>query len=138
MGVTNGETGRATRRALLVGAGAAGVATSLAGCGDSGGSSDAGGGGGPIKTSDIPVNGGKVFQNPNTVVTQPQAGTFKAFSATCTHQGCTVSKVENNTISCPCHGSQFSAVDGSVQNGPATQPLPTMHVTVNGDTVTVG
>jgi len=57
------------------------------------------------------------------VVTQPVSGTFKAFSATCTHQGCAVSEVANGTINCPCHGSRFAVADGSVTAGPATTPL---------------
>ncbi len=41
------------------------------------------------------------------------------------------------TIRCQCHGSRFSAVDGSVVNGPATQPLPTAEVAVEGEDVSV-
>ena len=138
MGVTNDGTG-ATRRNLLVGAGAAGVAVTLAGCGSSTGSGGSGTGGGSaaIKTSDIPVGGGKVYDDQKIVVTQPTAGQFKAFSAICTHQGCTVGDVSNGTIHCPCHGSAYSAADGSVKNGPAQQPLPAKTVTVSGDTLTV-
>ena len=139
MGVTNDGTGATTRRNLLVGAGAAGVAVTLAGCGSSTGGSGSGTGGGSaaIKTSDIPVGGGKVYDDQKIVVTQPTAGQFKAFSAICTHQGCTVGDVSNGTIHCPCHGSAYSAADGSVKNGPAQQPLPAKTVTVSGDTLTV-
>jgi nitrite reductase/ring-hydroxylating ferredoxin subunit len=41
------------------------------------------------------------------------------------------------TIRCQCHGSRFSAVDGSVVNGPATQPLPSAAVSVDGEDVEV-
>ena len=70
-----------------------------------------------------PGGGGKIIDGPNIVITQPEAGSFKAFTAVCTHQGCIVSTVSNGTIDCPCHGSKFSIKDGSVVNGPATSPL---------------
>ena len=38
---------------------------------------------------------------------------------------------------CPCHQSEFSAVDGSVARGPAISPLLGKTVTRNGDTLTV-
>ena len=41
-----------------------------------------------------------------------------AFSAVCTHQGCTVDKVAGGAISCPCHGSRFDAQTGAVIGGP--------------------
>jgi Rieske Fe-S protein len=148
-----------SRRNVLAGLAAAGVAVPLvAACGNSGSSGATGtvpsstpspaapgagsGGnapaaGGGIKTSEIPVGGGKIFADQQIVVTQPKAGEFKAFSAICTHQGCPVSKVEGGKIECPCHFSMFSIADGSVKGGPAPSPLPEMTVTVNGDTLTV-
>jgi Rieske Fe-S protein len=139
MGVPLDEIGQTTRRNLLVGVTVAGVAVTVAGCSSDSGSTSSSGGGGstPIKTSDIPVGGGRVYDDQKVVVTQPSAGQFKAFTAICTHQGCTVSKIENGTITCPCHGSQFSATDGSVKNGPAQRPLDAKTVTVSGDTITV-
>ena len=88
-------------------------------------------------TADVPVGGGVVLTEAKVVVTQPKAGEFKAFTAVCTHRQCTVSKVADGTIDCPCHGSQFSAADGSVVKGPAEQPLAPKAVTVAGDTLTV-
>jgi Rieske Fe-S protein len=145
MGVTNDEAGP-TRRTVLAGAGAAGVAATLAACSSgsgnsnsssSGGGSTAGGAVTGVKTSDIPVGGGKVFQDQKVVVTQPTAGRFKAFTAVCTHQGCLVDTVVDGTIKCPCHGSVYSATDGSVKNGPAPLPLAEKKVSVSGDTLTV-
>jgi Rieske Fe-S protein len=86
-------------------------------------------------TDDVPVGGGTVFADQDVVVTQPTAGEFKAFSATCTHQGCKVNKVENGVIACPCHGSKFAITDGSVKSGPAKKPLPAKSVTVDGDSI---
>lgn len=85
----------------------------------------------------MPVGGGAVLKEAKVVVTQPKAGEFKAFTAICTHKQCTVSKVADGTIDCPCHGSKFSAVDGSVVQGPADQPLAPKTVTLAGDTLTV-
>ncbi|MFI1396440.1 Rieske (2Fe-2S) protein [Streptomyces sp. NPDC020681] len=87
------------------------------------------------KTADIPVGGGKVFAEQKIVVTQPTAGQFKAFSAVCTHQGCTVNAVADGTINCPCHGSKFSVEDAAVEAGPAQTPLPQKQITVSGDTI---
>jgi Rieske Fe-S protein len=144
----------ASRRAVLLGAGALGAVGVLAACGNNpttpapnGGNTGSGAGtppsassgsaGGAIKAADIPVGGGKIFTDAKVVVTQPTAGTFKAFSAVCTHQGCVVGTVESGKINCPCHMSQFNIADGSVARGPATTPLPAKQVTASGDTLTV-
>lgn len=83
----------------------------------------------------IPVGGGRVFADLDLVVTQPTEGEFQAFSATCTHQGCAVTEVADGEIVCPCHGSTFSAVDGSPTAGPAEQPLPRRSVAVRDGAV---
>ncbi|MEV0560850.1 Rieske (2Fe-2S) protein [Dactylosporangium sp. CA-152071] len=151
-----------TRRTLIAGAGAAGLTAALAGCaayGDTGTSSDGaapaatggadtaaaatgggttgggGGGGGFAKTSDIPVGGGKIFEDQKIVVTQPTAGQFKCFTAVCTHAGCVVGDVSGGTINCPCHGSKFKVADGSVANGPAGKPLKAVAIKVDGDSI---
>jgi Rieske Fe-S protein len=85
--------------------------------------------------SSIPVGGGRVFANQRVVVTQPTAGQFKAFSATCTHKGCAVNTVSNGTINCPCHNSKFNITDGSVEAGPAKQALATKQVRTDGSTL---
>ncbi|MEV4193172.1 Rieske (2Fe-2S) protein [Streptomyces toxytricini] len=90
-----------------------------------------------LKTSEVPVGGGTVLKDRKLVVTQPAAGTFKCFSAVCTHQGCLVNKVAAGTIDCPCHGSRFAIADGAVTKGPATRPLPEAKITVSGDQVSL-
>ena len=113
--------------------------TSSGSAGGSSGGSAGGSAGGAIKTSQIPVGGGKIFAGDKLVVTQPKAGEFKAFSAVCTHQACLVGRVSDGTIDCPCHGSRYSIEDGSVEDGPAPKALPEKTVTVSpaGDTLTV-
>ncbi|HET9972900.1 MAG TPA: Rieske (2Fe-2S) protein, partial [Streptosporangiaceae bacterium] len=75
-----------------------------------GGGSGGGGGGAAVlaKASDVPVGGGTVLTDKKIVITQPQSGTFHAFTAVCTHAGCTVGSVSGGTINCPCHGSRFN------------------------------
>ena len=147
-----------TRRAVMLGAGGAGLAAVLTACasyGDPGTqaatedapadepSSEA-----PKKkkkaapkaladTSDIPSGGGKVFESQKVVITQPTDGEFKCFTAICTHQGCTVGSVANGTINCPCHGSKFKIEDGSVANGPAGDPLEEKQIKVADGKITL-
>ena len=93
---------------------------------------------GPVvlaKTTDIPVGGGKILTDKKIVITEPQSGTFKAFTAVCTHQGCIVDSVSGGTINCPCHGSKFSIANGSVVNGPAPSPLAPVSIEVQGTSI---
>jgi Rieske Fe-S protein len=90
-----------------------------------------------IKVTDIPVGGGKIYDERRIVVTQPTAGTFKAFDSLCTHMGCVVTSVFAGKITCPCHISQYSVVDGSVIRGPAPLPLTPKAVTITGDVIAV-
>jgi Rieske Fe-S protein len=81
----------------------------------------------------IPQGGGKIVHNPPVVLIRSGAQVH-AFSAICTHEGCTVSSVANGTINCPCHGSKFDATSGKVVAGPAPRPLPKIAVTTrNGE-----
>ena len=85
--------------------------------------------------SEVPVGGGVIVPEPPIVITQPVAGTFKAFTAICPHQGCLVSEVAENQIVCPCHGSLFSAEDGAVVQGPAVEGLTAASIAVQGDSI---
>jgi Rieske Fe-S protein len=91
--------------------------------------------GGLVEKSKVPVGEGVILTGPKIVVTQPTAGTFKAFTAVCTHMGCTVGSIANGTITCPCHGSTYSIKDGSVKGGPAPKPLAEIAIKVQGDEI---
>jgi Rieske Fe-S protein len=86
-------------------------------------------------TSAVPVGGGTILAAKKIVITQPQADSFKAFTAVCTHMGCTVSTVSDGTINCPCHGSKFSVANGSVVAGPAPSPLAPVSIKVQGTSI---
>ena len=117
--------------------GSSAAASSSASSGSSSGGSSSGGGTALGATSEIPVGGGKIFTSEKVVVTQPTAGQFKGFSAICTHLGCTVDKVADGTIDCPCHGSMYSVKDGHVVHGPAPKPLPAKQINVSGGKISL-
>jgi Rieske Fe-S protein len=131
-----GSSGNSTTASggSTAGSSAAASDTSGAASGSSASASSGGSGSGTSlgASSQVPVGGGFIFTSQKVVVTQPTAGDYKAFSSTCTHMGCQVSQVSGGTIDCPCHGSKYSITDGSVQAGPAPQPLPAEKVTVQG------
>ena len=88
-----------------------------------------------VALSSVPVGGGVVVSSAHVVLTRDASGSLHAFSATCTHQGCSVTSVRDGTIRCPCHGSRFDASTGAVVAGPARVPLPAVTVDVTGGVV---
>ncbi len=151
------------RRTVIQGAAIAAAAVPLAACGSSsssndksprspgsdpsngspssaGGSSSSAGGSNAAaltSTSDIPQGGGKIFDSQKVVVTQPKAGSFKCFTAVCTHQGCIVATVSGGTINCGCHGSMYNIATGAVVGGPAPAPLAPVTIDVTGNEISL-
>ena len=142
----------ATRRQVLKTAGLGAGALALAACGSptSTGSSpaatspvaspaagSAAAGGVPVVAlSDVPV-GQAVAATVNgkpVIVAQPASGQVVAFSAICTHMGCTVVP-KGAELDCPCHGSKFNALTGAVLSGPAPRTLDTIAVAVKDGSV---
>jgi Rieske Fe-S protein len=138
------STPSASRRTVLHGAAAAGVlavgGSALSGCAS-----------GPAKSSDGPskkttlgaadeikVGGGKVYDKDGVVVVRTADTEYRAFSAVCTHRGCTVNEVADGVIKCPCHQSHFSVKDGSVKAGPAEAPLPKVELAVRNGKLIAG
>ena len=125
---------------VALGGGSAAVLAACSGAGSapSGGSSPAGGSsasaGLTIAKSAVP-NGSGMIKN-GFIVTQPAAGSFKAFSNICTHQGCPITDISGGTIMCNCHGSEFN-LDGSVKRGPAARPLTAAKLTEKGSNLDV-
>ena len=143
--------GFSRRRVLVAGAGTALGASVLAACGGGGGSSSApttasgssGGGGGAdvlAQVSDVPVGGAISAQDRNgkpIIVSQPTRGDVVAFSAICTHMGCTVAPA-GSQLQCPCHGSTYDLATGENTGGPAPSPLPKVQVSVRKGEVVEG
>lgn len=67
------------------------------------------------------------------------AGTFYAFDDACTHVGCSLAEgdLEERTVICPCHGSEFDVASGSVLHGPARRSVRTYGTRVEGDSLEV-
>lgn len=62
---------------------------------------------------------------------------FNALTSICTHSQCDRNwTFTNNVFTCTCHGSRFNT-NGSVVNGPATQPLRTYPASVTNNVLTV-
>jgi len=134
-----------TRRSVLA-AGAAGAgAVALAACSSSSSKKDKSPAAPPPATSalakvaDIQVGmcvATKLPDGKAAIVSRPTGDTVAAFSAKCTHMGCTVQPA-GGELHCPCHGSKFNALTGEVIHGPAASPLPKIDVHVaNGEVVT--
>jgi thiosulfate dehydrogenase [quinone] large subunit len=83
----------------------------------------------------VPVGGAGSFTDPSlnvpAFVVQPTKGRFLAFSAICTHAGCAVQfDQQQEAFVCPCHGSVFSAANGSVIQGPAPTGLQVIPIAI--------
>ncbi|SDL07592.1 Ferredoxin subunit of nitrite reductase or a ring-hydroxylating dioxygenase [Glycomyces sambucus] len=138
----------ASRRGLMCGLAGLGAAGALAACGTAespssdptsgsddattggseGSTGDAGGGTAIAATADVPEGGGIVVED--TVLVQPSADEFLAFSAACPHMGTTVNPPDaDGVIVCPNHGSQFS-LEGELEQGPAETGLAPVEITV--------
>ena len=70
------------------------------------------------------------------ILFRTKTGVF-AYSATCTHEGCTVAyQSSNKSLYCPCHGAEFDPFkNGGVITGPTRDALPTVKVEISGDWV---
>ena len=147
-------TGTRSRRDVLCGLMVALVAPGalVAACSDGGSSSGgtATTGGGPAPTgggtgsaqglaalADVPDGSGLIVDNPagGKILLARTGDEVKAYNAACTHMGTIVDAPKDGVSVCANHGSEFSTEDGSVKKGPATQPLPTINVKVEGDQV---
>lgn len=85
-----------------------------------------------FRLSDVPPGSALLV---GTVAVFNVGGKLRATQNACTHRGGPLSQgaLEGSTVTCPWHGSQFDVSTGAVQRGPATAPLKTFTVVVEGD-----
>jgi Rieske Fe-S protein len=127
-----------TRRAVLAAApGMAGLGV-LAACGGNQSGTEPAASASPkggrvlAEVADIPVGGAVSASDPSgkpLIVSRPSAGKVVAFSAVCSHMGCTVAP-EGKILKCPCHGSTYDPATGKNTGGPAPRPLTPVAVVV--------
>ena len=66
-------------------------------------------------------------------------GQLYAFDDTCTHTGCSLARgtLNDTTVTCGCHGSQFDVTSGAVIRGPARRPVRSRTVRLENDDLLV-
>jgi 3-phenylpropionate/trans-cinnamate dioxygenase ferredoxin subunit len=66
-------------------------------------------------------------------------GTCYAFGDTCTHMECSLAEgdLEETTVTCPCHGSEFDVASGQVLAPPAREPVASYETRVVGENIEV-
>ena len=89
-----------------------------------------------VKLASLKVGAARNFVASNgapAILFRTKTGVF-AYSAICTHQGCTVAySATSKTMKCPCHQAEFDPnKSGQVVNGPAVNPLGKVKVAVKG------
>jgi thiosulfate dehydrogenase (quinone) large subunit len=88
---------------------------------------------GPSKR--LPRGSGATYRDPSDgsadIVIRGSDGQLRAFSAVCTHAGCTVG-YEGNQIVCPCHGGTYDPHTGAVTSGPPPRGLAKRRVVESG------
>ena len=92
------------------------------------------------RLSDVPVGGAVAAEDAAgepLIVARPQEDEVVAFSAICTHRGCTVAPADG-ILRCPCHGSTFDPSTGENIGGPAPEPLAEVAVSVVDGAVVEG
>ena len=93
----------------------------------------------PPKFGELKDNNGKIFKfgsKPGLLV-RTADGTYRAFSAVCTHLNCTVQYRDDlHEIWCACHNGLYD-LEGRNVSGPPPRPLEVFEVHVQGEDVVV-
>jgi nitrite reductase/ring-hydroxylating ferredoxin subunit len=93
------------------------------------------------RADDVPVGELRAYQvGGDDVCVANVDGTFYAFGDTCTHAACSLAEgdLDETTVTCVCHGSQFDVTSGEVLGGPAVEPEPSFRVVVEDGELRIG
>jgi cytochrome b6-f complex iron-sulfur subunit len=92
-----------------------------------------------ITPKDMKPNSGEIFKfgNQPGILVRTPAGELRAFSAVCTHLGCTVQyRPDLSHIWCACHNGHYD-LNGKNIAGPPPRPLDHYALNVRGDQIVV-
>lgn len=93
------------------------------------------------RVGEIPPGGVKVVRvDEQDIAVFNVDGAYHAIDDICTHDGGPLAEgtLEGCVIECPRHGAKFDVRTGEVVAMPATAPVPTYEVRVEGDEIKVG
>jgi len=91
------------------------------------------------KVGELKNNSGKIFRfgSRPALLVHLADGSYRAFSAVCTHLSCTVQyRSDLREIWCACHNGLYN-LEGRNVSGPPPRPLATYEVHIQGDDVVV-
>lgn len=92
------------------------------------------------KTGDVAIGELAAFDVSGTKVAIANVGgALYAIDDVCTHRQCSLADgdLEDTTVTCPCHGSQFDVQTGGVLTPPATVPVKSYPVRMEGDAIQI-
>jgi nitrite reductase/ring-hydroxylating ferredoxin subunit len=92
------------------------------------------------RADDLEEGGMRAFDVQGTRIAVAHVnGAFHAFDDTCTHMGCSLAEgdLEETTVICPCHGSEFDVRSGAVLQGPAREPVDSYETRVESDNLEI-
>ena len=89
------------------------------------------------KVGEVKDNSAKVFRfgSEPAILIRTAEGQYRAFTAVCTHLGCTVQyRTDLHEIWCPCHNGMYN-LQGRNISGPPPRPLTEYAVHIQGEQI---
>ncbi|MFT5107715.1 MAG: 3-phenylpropionate/trans-cinnamate dioxygenase ferredoxin subunit [Verrucomicrobiales bacterium] len=92
------------------------------------------------KTTDLEEGQGKCFVvNDHKIAVFKSEGEFYAMDDLCTHADAPLSDgwVNKGCVACPWHGAEFDLKTGAAMTPPASSPVKTYPVTIDGEDIRI-